>query len=91
MDSCMAEHEEAVEDNEPEKSLTDNDSVDNDHVPLRPDSTPVISPGECVSPTGRAPQSRYHLRSNPTPSTRLRDRSGCSVAPVTERERGHYY
>ncbi|KAJ1170335.1 hypothetical protein NDU88_002213 [Pleurodeles waltl] len=72
-DSCMAELEEAVEDNEPEKSQTDNDSGDNDQVPWRPDDTPVISLGELLSPKGRAPQSRFRLRSNPTPSTRLQD------------------
>ncbi|KAJ1171351.1 hypothetical protein NDU88_003214 [Pleurodeles waltl] len=44
-DPLMAEPEEAMEDNEPEKSLTDNDSVDNDQVPSRPDNAPVISPG----------------------------------------------
>ncbi|KAJ1188931.1 hypothetical protein NDU88_005687 [Pleurodeles waltl] len=72
-DPLMAEPEEAMEDNEPENSLTDNGSVDNDQVPLRPDNMPVMSPCKVPSPKGRAPQSRYWLRSNPTPSTRLQD------------------
>ncbi|KAJ1173460.1 hypothetical protein NDU88_005292 [Pleurodeles waltl] len=71
-DPSVAEPEETRDDDEPENSLTANDSVDNDQIPSRPDNMPVINAGDVPSPKGRAPQSRYQLKSNPTPSTRQR-------------------